>query len=518
MIKISNPKTRVALEMIDPQPLSAADIQATYATKISPTLYGTPKTPTPTSGSNPEMIANKEYVDLSISNLVNSAPEVLDTLNELAAALGNDPNFATTVSNQIGQKLDASWATSANYVKSIALSSNKKSIVYTKGDNTTVTLTPYEYVHPTTSGNKHIPSGGSSGQVLKWKADGEAQWGTDNDTHWTTHLYAGGSGATANATTNNSGTYLVVTDNSTARNSIKITGSGATTVSASGGVITIKSTDNNTTYGVVSTSANGLAPKLAGGTTKYLRADGTWQVPPDNNTTYSVFGKSGSTAAAGLVPKPSTTAGTVRYLREDCTWQVPPDNNTTYSVFTKSGSSAAAGLVPKPSTTAGTAKYLREDCTWATPPNTTYGVVSTSANGLAPKLAGGTTKYLRADGTWQVPPNTTYTAASATPKAPGTAAVGSSAKYAREDHVHPAQTTISGNAASATKLSTARTITVKIKINDMTLSGSASFNGTGNITIDMGSITRAQLLSSAGGGSSCGDCSDWCEGEGGGVD
>lgn len=39
-----------------------------------------------------------------------------------------------------------------------------------------------DYTHPTTPGNKHIPSGGSSGQVLKYSADGTAQWGTDNDT------------------------------------------------------------------------------------------------------------------------------------------------------------------------------------------------------------------------------------------------------------------------------------------------------------------------------------------------
>lgn len=39
-----------------------------------------------------------------------------------------------------------------------------------------------KYVHPTSAGYKHIPSGGSSGQVLKWKANGEAQWGTDNNT------------------------------------------------------------------------------------------------------------------------------------------------------------------------------------------------------------------------------------------------------------------------------------------------------------------------------------------------
>lgn len=39
-----------------------------------------------------------------------------------------------------------------------------------------------KYIHPTTAGYKHIPSGGSSGQVLKWKANGEVQWGTDNNT------------------------------------------------------------------------------------------------------------------------------------------------------------------------------------------------------------------------------------------------------------------------------------------------------------------------------------------------
>lgn len=38
------------------------------------------------------------------------------------------------------------------------------------------------YVHPTTSGNKHIPSGGSSGQILRWSADGTAVWGNDNNT------------------------------------------------------------------------------------------------------------------------------------------------------------------------------------------------------------------------------------------------------------------------------------------------------------------------------------------------
>lgn len=71
-------------------------------------------------------------------------------------------------------------------------------------------------------------------------------------------------------------------------------------------------------------------------------------------------------------------------------------------------------------------------------------------------------------------------ASGTTPKANGTAAVGSeTAKFARGDHVHPLQTTVSGNAGTATKLATARTI----YLGDQ-LQGSASFNGSANITIN----------------------------------
>lgn len=51
--------------------------------------------------------ATESYVDTAVAGIVESAPETLDTLNELAAALGNDPNFATTVANQIGTKVTA---------------------------------------------------------------------------------------------------------------------------------------------------------------------------------------------------------------------------------------------------------------------------------------------------------------------------------------------------------------------------------------------------------------------------
>lgn len=79
------------------------------------------------------------------------------------------------------------------------------------------------------------------------------------DTHYTTYLYACGSDGTANEVTSNGYTYLRLFDNTTARSSLKITGSGATTVTSdASGVITIKSTDTNTTYGAATASTAGL--------------------------------------------------------------------------------------------------------------------------------------------------------------------------------------------------------------------------------------------------------------------
>ena len=133
-----------------------------------------------------------------------------------------------------------------------------------------------KYVHPMTSGNKHIPSGGSAGQVLKWSADGVAVWGTDNNT-----TYSNMTGATSSAA-----------------------------------------------------GKAGLVPAPASGKqSSYLRGDGTWAVP--TNTTYSDMEGATSSAAGthGLVPAPAAGAQS-KYLRGDGTWQTPP--NTTYSLATSS--------------------------------------------------------------------------------------------------------------------------------------------------------------------------------------
>ncbi|EKK1614544.1 phage tail protein [Salmonella enterica subsp. enterica serovar Enteritidis] len=84
--------------------LAAPDPHSQYAQKDSPTLTGIPKVQTPAAGNSTKQIANTEFVASSIAAIVDSAPAALDTLNELAAALGNDPNFATTMINALAGK------------------------------------------------------------------------------------------------------------------------------------------------------------------------------------------------------------------------------------------------------------------------------------------------------------------------------------------------------------------------------------------------------------------------------
>ncbi|WP_418457859.1 phage tail protein [Citrobacter braakii] len=82
---------------------------ALKAPLASPALTGTPTAPTAAQTVNNTQIATTAFVKSAVAGLVGSSPEALDTLNELAAALGNDPNFATTVMNALAgkQPLDA---------------------------------------------------------------------------------------------------------------------------------------------------------------------------------------------------------------------------------------------------------------------------------------------------------------------------------------------------------------------------------------------------------------------------
>ena len=177
-------------------------------------------------------------------------------------------------------------------------------------------------------------------------------------------------------------------------------------------------TDNNTTYAQATSDNLGLVKigYSANGKNYPVALDGSGKmfvnVPwTDTNTTYSVVGANGTT---GLVKNGSTVTSASGYTACPIVGGIPyyKDTNTTYANMKAATASAAgaAGLVPAPAAGEQTS-FLRGDGTWVVPTNTTYGLASTTANGLLRQLNGSTSSFMRGDGTWATHPNTTYAVA-----------------------------------------------------------------------------------------------------------
>lgn len=101
------------------------------ANRHNPTFTGTVKAPTPASDSNDTSVSTTAWVRQAIAELVDSSPETLDTLSEIAAALGNDPNFATTMTNQLAGKQPLSPLLTA--IAAVTTAANK--LPYFSGSN-----------------------------------------------------------------------------------------------------------------------------------------------------------------------------------------------------------------------------------------------------------------------------------------------------------------------------------------------------------------------------------------------
>lgn len=222
--------------------------------------------------------------------------------------------------------------------------------------------------------------------------------------------------------TDNNTTYNQATADTLGLVKIGYTSSGknyAVSLDANGKMyVNVPWTDNNTTYTQATSDNLGLVKigYSANGKNYPVVLDGSGKmyvnVPwTDTNTTYGVVGANGST---GLVKNGSTVTSASGYTACPIVSGVPyyKDTNTTYANMKAATASAAgaAGLVPAPAAGKQTS-FLRGDGTWVVPTNTTYGLASTTANGLLRQLNGSTSSFMRGDGTWATPPNTTYAVA-----------------------------------------------------------------------------------------------------------
>jgi hypothetical protein len=102
--------------------LNSGTAGTTYAPLVSPDLTGVPTAPTAAANTNTTQIATTAYVQTEITDLIAAAPGALDTLNELATALGNDAAFSTTVTNALATKLPLAGGTMSG---AIAMGTNK---------------------------------------------------------------------------------------------------------------------------------------------------------------------------------------------------------------------------------------------------------------------------------------------------------------------------------------------------------------------------------------------------------
>lgn len=119
------------------------------------------------SASDNESKTIVDYVREQIANLIGSAPEAYDTLQEIAEYITAHQEVADALNEAITKKADKTVASQSQNGLMSAADKKKLDGVATNANN---------YTHPSSSGNKHIPSGGSSGKILGWSSDGTAVW------------------------------------------------------------------------------------------------------------------------------------------------------------------------------------------------------------------------------------------------------------------------------------------------------------------------------------------------------
>ena len=319
--------------------------------------------------------ALKTYVDTSVSNLVASAPAALNTLNELALALGSDANFSTTITTLIGTKEpsitagttlqywrgDKSWQTLPIYTLSglggeptIAAGTTAQ---YWRGDKSWQTL-------PTYNLSLYVPYTGATGAVdlgvygltaisLYLKKNGTNGSNIIWDTTSGQSIASTGQTSIGPVGTDGFGVYFEGATKAFYFSATNITTQRIYTMPNASGTLAL--TSNLSAY-VPTTRTITI-----NGTALDLSADRAWTITTASTYTLPIA----SASALGGIKVGTNLSIDVNGVLSST------DTNTTYSAFTGATVSAngTAGLVIAP-LVANRGQYLRGDGTWATPPDT----------------------------------------------------------------------------------------------------------------------------------------------------
>jgi hypothetical protein len=453
---------------------TALDLKAPLA---SPALSGTPTAPTAAAGTNTTQVATTAFVSTAVANLVDTAPAALDTLNELAAALGDDPNFATTVSTSIGTKLD-----SADY-------------------NAADVLTKIKTVDGASSGLDADLLDGQEGSYYRNASNINA--GTIGDAYLPATISSDITGNAGTATNATNSTNVAITNNTATNASYYIhfgsatSGNDGVEVDSTG--LTYNPSSNTLTTGTFSGALSGnssTATKLATARTIALSGDVTGSASFDGSANATIS----ATIAANSVALGTDTTGNY----------VASISNGSYITGANGGSEGAGLTLAVDATSANTAsKVVARDSSG-----------NFSAGTITASLSGNATSATTATTAGSCSGNAATATILQTARSINGVSFNGSANITIESYIEDDETTnatryitfvdnttaafkrlnedssltynpstntvtagtfsgaLSGNSSTATKLATARSIGLGGDV-----SGSANFDGSANITI-----------------------------------
>ena len=301
--------------------LATATASSTYAPLANPALTGTPTAPTATAGTSTTQLATTAFVGTAVSNLVASAPSTLDTLNELATALGNDAAFSTTVTNSIAAKLPLAGGTMTG---AIAMGTNKitgmgtptvSTDAATKGYVDGVTVAPSNLTGP-------ITSVGSATSIASQTGTG-TKFVVDTSPTLVTPVLGVATATSINGTTIPSTKTLVVTTD-------KLSALAATTSTELAGVISDETGSGSLVF---ATSPTLVTPNL--GTPSAINLTNATAVPSD-----ATKAPLASPTFTGTVTIPTVAAGTTSTATVGAGYMGLPQNATTTGAATVAAADA----------------------------------------------------------------------------------------------------------------------------------------------------------------------------------